>query len=73
MLPSQDFFICPICDGKSFKYEGWFIKHMENKHPGCAFGVVAKGREDDKSDQEKRGKIMLLLIEILFCVAKNRA
>nr|XP_022304992.1 proteoglycan 4-like isoform X2 [Crassostrea virginica] len=51
---STDFFICPICDGKSFKYEGWYIKHMENKHPGCAFGVVAKGREDDKSDQEKR-------------------
>nr|XP_022304997.1 uncharacterized protein LOC111112013 isoform X2 [Crassostrea virginica] len=51
---STDPFICPICDGKSFKYEGWFIKHMENKHPGCAFGVVAKGREDDKSDQEKR-------------------
>ena len=46
---------------------------MEKKHPGCPFGVVAKGREDDKSDQEKRGKIMLFLIEILFCVAKNRA
>ena len=46
---------------------------MEKKHPGCAFSVVAKGREADKSDQEKRGKIMLLLIEILFCVAKNCA
>ena len=40
---------------------------MEKKHPGCAFSVVAKGREEDKSDQEKRGKIMLLM----FCVAKN--
>lgn len=40
---------------------------MENKHPECAFGVAAKEREDDKSDQEKRGKIMLLM----FCVAKN--
>ena len=73
MLPSQDSFICPKCDGKSYKSKGWYIKHMEKKHPGCPFGVVAKGREEDKSDQEKCGKIMLLLIEILFCVAKNRA
>ena len=44
---------------------------MENKHPEYAFGVVAKGRGEDKNDQDKRGKIMLLLIEILFCVVKS--
>ena len=67
MLPSQDPFICPICDGKSYKYEGWYIKHMENKHSGCAFAVVPQGKGKDKNDHDKRGKIKLLM----FCVAKN--
>ena len=48
-------------------YEGWYIKHMENKHPGCAFAVVPQGKGKDKNDHDKRGKIKLLM----FCVAKN--